>query len=121
MERVIYKHMYNVFVANNLIYKLQSGFLKGHSTVHQLIDIYHQVCSGIDAGQLTCMVFCDVSKAFDRVWIRGLLFKLRQNGVNDNILKWVESYLTGRKQQVFVVQACPTVKLHLQGYPKVLC
>ena len=76
MERVVYKHMYNFFVENNLIYKLQSGFLKSHSTVHQLIDIYHQVCLGIEAGQHTCMVFCDVSKAFDRVWLKGLLFKL---------------------------------------------
>ena len=59
--------MYNFFIANNLIYKLQSGFLKGYSTDHQLIDIYNQVCLGNEAGQLTCMVFCDVSKAFDRV------------------------------------------------------
>ena len=102
MERVVYKHLYNFFVENNLIYKLQSGFLKGHSTVHQLIDIYHQVCLGIEAGQHTCMVFCDVSKAFDRVWIKGLLFKLKQNGINGNVLKWTEHYLTGRQQQVFV-------------------
>ena len=74
MERVVYKHMYNIFLTNNLM--LQSGFLKGHSTVHQLIEIYHQVCMGINAGQLTCIVFCDVSNAFDRVWIKGLLFKL---------------------------------------------
>ena len=46
MERVVHKHMYNFFIDNNLIYKLQSGFLKGHSTVHQLIDIYHQICLG---------------------------------------------------------------------------
>ena len=117
-ERVVYKHMYNFFVANNLIYKLQSGFLKGHSTVHQLIDIYHQVCMGIDAGQLTCMVFCDVSKAFDRVWIKGLLFKLKQNGVNGNVLKWAESYLTGRQQQVFVGSSLSNCQVTSAGVPQ---
>ena len=118
MERVVYKHMYNFFVANNLIYKLQSGFLKGHSTVHQLIDIYHQVCMGIDAGQITCMVFCDVSKAFDRVWINGLLFKLKQNGVNGNLLKWAESYLTGRQQQVFVGSSLSNRQVTSAGVPQ---
>ena len=46
---------------------------------------------------------CDVSKAFDRVWIKGLLFKLKQNGVNGNVLKGIQRYLTGRIQKVFVV------------------
>ena len=118
MERVIYKHMYNFFIANNLIYKLQSGFLKGHSTVHQLIDIYHQVCLGIEAGQLTCMVFCDVSKAFDRVWIKGLLFKLKQNGVSGNVLKWAESYLTARQQQVFVGSSLSNYQVTSAGVPQ---
>ena len=118
MERVVYKHLYNFFIDNNIIYKLQSGFLKGHSTVHQLIDIYHQVCSGIDSGQLTCMVFCDVSKAFDRVWIKGLLFKLKQNGINGNVLKWVESYLTDRKQQVFVGSSLSNIQTTTAGVPQ---
>ena len=35
MEQVVYKHLYNFFHRNNLIYKLQSGFLSGHSLVFQ--------------------------------------------------------------------------------------
>ena len=63
MERVVFKYLYNLFQTNNLI----SGFIPGHSTVYQLIDIYHQICQSIDAKEHTCMVFCDISKAFDRV------------------------------------------------------
>ena len=118
MERVVYKHIYNFFVQNKLIYKLQSGFLKGHSTVHQLIDIYHQVCSGIDSGQFTCMVFCDVSKAFDRVWIKGLLFKLKQCGINGDVLKWIESYLTRRTQKVFVGSSLSESQVTSAGVPQ---
>ena len=81
-ERIVFKHMYNFFHANNLIYNNQSGFLPGHSTVYQLLDIYHQITQSIDAKQHTCVVFCDVSKAFDRVWHKGLLFKLRQHGIS---------------------------------------
>ena len=102
MERCVYKYMCNFFVSNDIIYQKQSGFLKGHSTVHQLIDIYHQVVSSLDSNQNTCMVFCDISKAFDRVWHKGLLFKLQQNGINGCLLNWIKSYLSNRQQAVFV-------------------
>lgn len=40
------------------------------------------------------MVFCDLSKAFDRH--KGLNYKLQSNGISGNLLKWFESYLNGR-------------------------
>ena len=33
-ERVVFKHLYNYFLSNKLLYKYQSGFQVGHSTVH---------------------------------------------------------------------------------------
>ena len=29
---------------------------------------------------------CDISKAFDRVWYKGLLFKLKQAGADQSLL-----------------------------------
>ena len=43
-ERVMYKYIYNFMLDNSLIYKYQSGFCHGHSTVHQLVEIYHNIC-----------------------------------------------------------------------------
>ncbi len=102
MERVIFKHIYNYLHTNNLIYKYQSGFLPGHSTVFQLIDIYNQICKAFDEKKSTCIVFCDISKAFDRVWHRGLLHKIRQYGITGNLNNWLSNYLTDRSQKVFV-------------------
>ena len=48
MERVIFKHIYNFLWDNDIIYRSQSGFLPGHSTVFQLIDIYNQICEAFD-------------------------------------------------------------------------
>ena len=45
-------------------------------------------------------VFCDVSKAFDRVWHKGLLYKLKSAGINGNLLQWFTDYLKDRKQRV---------------------
>ena len=71
MKRVIFKHIYNYLHSHNLIYRNQSGFLPGHSKTFQLIDIYHSICNTFDNNQFSCIVFCDISKAFDRVWHRG--------------------------------------------------
>ena len=46
--------------------------------------------------------FLDVSKAFDKVWLEGLIFKLKNYGVDGNLSKLLVQYLTGR-QQTFVL------------------
>lgn len=118
MERVVFKHIYNHLITNNLIYKNQSGFLPGHSTIYQLIDIYNQICKAFDDKKSTCIVFCDISKAFDRVWHKGLMFKLRQNGIRGNLLKWLASYLINRSQRVFVGSTFSNEKNINAGVPQ---
>ena len=41
-----------------------------------------------------------MSKAFEKVWRPGLIFKLKQNGINGKLLDMFEHYLTDRKQRV---------------------
>ena len=101
-ERIDFKNMYNFLIENNLLYKYQSGFLPHHSTVFQLIDIFHNICQAFDNNMFYCIVFCDVSKAIDRVWHKGLMFKFRQNGIEGKLLEWLNSYLSQRKQKVCI-------------------
>jgi hypothetical protein len=60
----------------------QSGFMRGHSTVHQLIEIYHNMCLSLENREVMCTVFCDISKAFDKDWHRGLLKQLKAYGIS---------------------------------------
>ena len=46
------------------------------------------------------VIFLDISKAFDKVWHEGLIFKLKTYGVEGNLLKLLENYLTDRQQRV---------------------
>jgi hypothetical protein len=48
------------------------------------------------------MIFLDVAKAFDKVYHRGVLFKLEFVGIGRNLLPWFESYLDGTYQRVVV-------------------
>ena len=118
MERVVFKYIYNYLHANDVIYGKQSGFLPGHSTVYQLIDIYNQICTAFDERKSTCIIFCDISKAFDRVWHSGLLFKLSQYGIGGNIINWITSYLQNRTQKVFVGSSFSNAKQVHAGVPQ---
>ena len=109
---------YNCLFSNRLIYEKQSGFLTGHATVYQLLEIYHQVVCSLDAKQSTCMVFCDISKAFDRVWHKGLIFKLRQLGITGSLLHWFQDYLSFRKQSVIVKTARSRTRSINAGVPQ---
>ena len=86
-------------VYNNLITKNQSGFRPGDSTTNQLLYLVNEIHKAFDDPK--CLeiraVFLDISKAFDKVWHDGLLFKLNQNGISDKLF---EDYLHDRKQRV---------------------
>ena len=43
-------------------------------------------CKALDGGKEVRAVFCDVSKAVDHVWYKGLLFKLKQAGADQSLL-----------------------------------
>ena len=45
-------------------------------------------------------VFLDISKAFDKVWHEGIIFKLKCNGISGNLLNPFENYLLNSYQRV---------------------
>ena len=72
----------------------------------------------MDRGRDVRFVCCDVSKAFDKVWHTGLLFKLKQTGVNKQLISWIESYLADRQQKVVSDGFSSTVKGIKAGVPQ---
>ena len=102
LERCVFLELYKYCVQNNLLTWRNSGFKHMDSTIYQLISLVHTIYENLDKGKSITMVFLDISKAFDRVWHKGLLFKLKSFGINANLLLWFESYLTGRRQRVLI-------------------
>ena len=45
-------------------------------------------------------VFLDISKAFDNVWHKGLIYKLQENGISGELLNIIVDFLNNRKQRV---------------------
>jgi hypothetical protein len=56
----------------------------------------------LENKEANCFVFCDFSKAFDKVWHRGLLHKMKAYGITGNLVDWFSSYLKDRRQKVVI-------------------
>ena len=117
-ERLIFKHLYNHLRDNNVLSSLQSGFIQGDSTVNQLTFLYNTFCQALDMGKEVRVVFCDIRKAFDRVWHAGLLHKLKAAGVQGELLKWFTNYLAERKQRVILPGVASDWTYILAGVPQ---
>ena len=101
-ERIIFKSLYSYLIDNKLISSKQSGFIKGDSTINQLLSITDMINSSFDCDipKEVRSVFLDISKAFDKVWHPGLLFKLKQNGIGGDMFNILHNFLSDRKQRV---------------------
>ena len=104
LEKIIFNNLYAYLHRNNLITKNQSGFRPGDSSTNQqlyLLDEIHQAFDSTKSLEVRA-VFLDISKAFDKVWLDGFIFKLEQNGISDNLLRLHQNYLNDRKQRVVI-------------------
>ena len=99
-ERLIFNSLVSFFMENNLISENQSGFKPGDSCTYQLLSIAHDIYECFDESYEVRGVFLDISKAFDKVWHKDLIFKLKQNGVSGNLLNLSEDFLKNGKQRV---------------------
>lgn len=117
-EKLVHKHVYNFFSSNRVLSSLQSGFIPGDSTVNQLMSTYDVFCKALDDGKEVRSVFCDISKAFDRVWHKGLLLKLKCVGIRGSLLKWFSNYLLDRKQRVVIPGASSDWSSVTAGVPQ---
>lgn len=118
LENIVFKHIFNHLQGNKLLCKFQSGFLPGCSTTHQLVELYHRILLALDSKQFTSVTFADISKAFDTVWIKGLLLKLEKYGIGDNLLIWLNSYLSNRTQRVVIKDALSNIGQLKAGVPQ---
>ena len=101
-EKLLFDTLYCHLCHNNLLTQNQSGFRPGDSTIKQLLAITHEIYLSFEASpsRETRAVFLDLSKAFDRVWHDGLLYKLECNGISGNVMILIRNFLRDRKQRV---------------------
>ena len=118
LEKIVHKHVFNFFQENHIITTLQSGFVPGDSTVNHLIDLYNTCCQALDEGKEVRATFCDISKAFDRMWHKGLPYKLSSVGISGPLLHWFTDYLDKKKQRVVLPGTASSLTSIKAGVPQ---
>ena len=103
-ERLIFNSLYQFLEEHNLLSIHQSGFGCNGSCINQLLFIVYTLYKAFHAYPTLYArgVFWDISKAFDKVWHEGLIYKLKSMGVSDSLLKLIQSFLINRFQRVLL-------------------
>ena len=78
----------------------QFGLRKGHSTTAQLTRVVTDIINNFNKKFVTEALLLDISKAFDKVWHAGLLYKLIKHDIPSSYVRWIHSYLTDRTEFV---------------------
>ena len=100
LEKLIYDSLYSHLVSCDILNPNQSGFRPGDSAINRLISITHALFKAFDCNPPLDVrsVYLDISKAFERVWHDGLIYKLTRYGVSGQVLHLIKSFLNDQKQ-----------------------
>ena len=90
------------FAADNEYFsELQFGFRKGVGCIEVSFTILETINHMLERGSKVFSCFLDVRKAFDTVWIDGLLFKLfSESGINGRMWLVIKDLYTNVKAKV---------------------
>ena len=99
MERILNEGLKWYLETEDLLAPEQAGFGQFRSTEDQATYLSQE---NEDAFQVFLVSWIDLQKAFDKVWMEGLLVKLLRNGIASNMFNWIQSYLYNRRARVSV-------------------
>ena len=92
------KYLNTCFMTPCLSTFSKSIWIQTGRCLHQLLSINHEIFSAFHMGLEVRGIFLDISKAFDKAWHDGLIFKLRQNCIWVEMINILEDFPSHRKQ-----------------------
>ena len=95
LEKILFNSIIRFLNKNKLLSDAQSGFRPSDSCEYQLLSIVHDIYKSFDCNPPLEVRenFSDISKAFDRVWHDGSIYKIKSLGISDTPLKLIENLL----------------------------
>ena len=115
MERVVNQRLKWYLETNDILAPEQAGFRQFRATEDQTTYLVQEI---EDAFQEKKATRIDLQRAFDKVWIDGLIVMLMRNGVANTMLNWIQSYLFNRRTRVSLDQLSSRKILLRQGVPQ---
>ena len=101
-EKILVKKLSKFMEDNRLFNAGQHGFRKGRSCLSHLLDHFQKIIDMMNEGTDVDVIYLDFAEAFDKVDHKILLQKLSKLRISGPIYRWIESFLTNRKQIVYL-------------------
>ena len=118
LKTLIRDHMVEFLVKRKLLNTSQHGFLKARSCLTNLLCFLEEITKWVDDGSPVDVVYLDFQKASDKVPRQRLLLKLKAHGIGNDVINWMEKWLTHRRQRVIVDGEISNWKSVLSGVPQ---
>ena len=101
-----------------MISNSQFGFLSGHSTVIQMLQVTHDWTNYVDQGISVDVIYMYFMKAFDKVSHKYLIHKLKNFEVHNQVINWIQDFLSERTQVVRYNDITSSTEPVLSGIPQ---
>ena len=95
-ESLMYNRLIDFIEKHHLLYQIQLGFRKNHSTSMALVILLEKITEALINSEFAICILIDFRKAFDTVEHNILLLKLHHYGIRWNALQWFNSYHSNR-------------------------
>ena len=115
IERIVADQLHEFIIVNQLFSNTQHGFRKHLSTETALLKVTEKLYENIEKNEISALILCDLSKAFDSVSHSILLKKLNDMQIDSF---WFEDYLQGRTQSVKINSCISSKQLVNYGVPQ---
>ena len=80
--------------------------------------LFEEITKWVDDGSSVDVFYLDFQKAFDKVPRQRLLLKLKSHGIGNDVINWIEKWLTHKRQRVIVDGEISDWKSVLNGVPE---
>lgn len=116
-EKLLLKRLKPIIEQRNLIPTHQFGFRECHSTLDQVHRITNVIEKALEEKKVCSTVFLDVTQAFDKVWHKGLKYKMKKN-LPRQLSDILESYISDRYFRIKYEQAYSVLQKINAGVPQ---
>ena len=119
-EKILFNFIFGYLQENCLLCDNQSGFRPSDSCEYQLLSIVHDIYASFDCNPPKDVIgiLPDLSKAFDRVWHEGLIYRMKCIGITGMPLKLLPNFLQNRYQWVLLNGKCSSWVPVFAGVPQ---
>ena len=96
-EKIMSRRINQLLLNKNVTDPDQEGFTTGKNTIRYLNRLHMGIESDKEKNLSILVLFVDFEKAYDSIWKKGLITKLYALGIQGNMLKLIDDFISKRK------------------------